>query len=835
MAIGARLRGILDELIATGYPEQVAERIASGDLPMDTASRMQRAEAMGFDPTDVQYHGTEADITSFIPSLSGKMGPGVYTTPSQSTANTFSGYPSPYAEGGNVMPLLTRGNYIDNADAFNMRPDISGKEGQRILNEALQEAGYAGRQAGGRGLLTGERVTFDPSNVRSLFAAFDPEYKGSNILGERAIPVAGAGLLAAAAMSPEEAEAGPLSAAARAAQQGFTNKQYHASMQDFDRIVPGYDDGLFFTTPNPEFASDWAGKGKLQNREGELDSYDRYRPQKQKLYEEMGSPEFGTPEYDEFVNRSAEIYRQEQNAFKTIYPVLARTEKTFDPEKNFDDIADLFDEGRLKAPFSAEYPTYADALKGGNYMLYENPEVVRHLKNKGYDSMFLRESTGSKEAREAPYTTVAHFYPDRNIRSQFAEFAEGYTGPNILGSTAAGALGLTALMAPEEAEAAMSGKVIRGLFDMSELEQVPDVPQFALERYNPPRGRPANLDDILTPETAARLQEYAKIGEQAGGRSWYNTDPLRQSFIDELGEEAGAADYNRFMDMVAATSPRSRVDSNIRRASYFRQLDKQGEQFADLANPDLPQGYGHLAHETQNALLRDLAQGGSFAALNRPKVSSFAENLKGNQAPMTIDTHNFSAVTGDFKTKKSPAKTQYRYLEEFQSEIADKMNMTPAQFQASVWMGAGTGVADSRPFMEVFDDVVERTAKRDDKSKESVLKDFIQGKAPLFSMAGGAALATGSIMSPQQAQAMQEFENTAARIRAENDTSGMYAPRSETLQDVTMALRGLERRLEGNPASLLFPSGYVQHLEEFNRPYERSTLTGALLGALDFL
>ena len=72
----------------------------------------------------------------------------------------------------------------DNADAFATRPDISGKEGQRILNEALQESGYAGRQAGGRGLLTGERVTFDPRNVRSLFAAFDPEYKGRTFLVE---------------------------------------------------------------------------------------------------------------------------------------------------------------------------------------------------------------------------------------------------------------------------------------------------------------------------------------------------------------------------------------------------------------------------------------------------------------------------------------------------------------------------------------------------------------------------------------------------------------------------------------------------------------------------
>ena len=208
MAIGARLRGILDELIATGYPEQVAERIASGDLPMDTASRMQRAEAMGFDPSNVQYHGTEADITQFRPSAKGKMGPGVYTTPSPSKASVFAGYPSPYAEGGNVMPLLLRGDYIKRADAFDLRPEISGREGQRILNETLEGMGYAGSKAGERGSLAPEAVTFDPRNVRSLFAAFDPEYTGSNILGDRAIPVAGAGLLAAAAMAPEEAEAG---------------------------------------------------------------------------------------------------------------------------------------------------------------------------------------------------------------------------------------------------------------------------------------------------------------------------------------------------------------------------------------------------------------------------------------------------------------------------------------------------------------------------------------------------------------------------------------------------------------------------------------------------
>ncbi len=203
MAIGSRLRGILDELITAGFPEETAERIVTGQLPMDTASRMQRAEAMGFDPSNVQYHGTEADITQFIPSAKGKMGPGVYTTPSPSKASVFAGYPSPYAEGGNVMPLLLRGDYIKRADAFDLRPDISGREGQRILNETLEGMGYAGSKAGERGSLAPEAVTFDPRNVRSLFAAFDPEYKGSNILGGTAAGALGLTAL----MAPEEAEA----------------------------------------------------------------------------------------------------------------------------------------------------------------------------------------------------------------------------------------------------------------------------------------------------------------------------------------------------------------------------------------------------------------------------------------------------------------------------------------------------------------------------------------------------------------------------------------------------------------------------------------------------
>lgn len=196
---------------------------------------------------------------------------------------------------------------------------------------------------------------------------------------------------------------------------------YHGTMQDVDAFEPGYEDGLIFLTPDPGFASYWAGKGKLQDRKGEISAYDRYKTQKEKLFEDMGRPEFGTPEYDELVNRITEIYRQENNAFKTVYPVVTRVQKTFVPEMHYGMLEELFGSERFNAPFSSDFPRYSDALKSGAYLLYETPEVINFLKSKGFDSVALREDTYSKKGREGPYSTIAVFEPEK-IRSINAEF-----------------------------------------------------------------------------------------------------------------------------------------------------------------------------------------------------------------------------------------------------------------------------------------------------------------------------------------------------------------------------------------------------------------------------
>jgi hypothetical protein len=67
------------------------------------------------------------------------------------------------------------------------------------------------------------------------------------------------------------------------------------------------------------------------------------------------------------------------------------------------------------------------------------------------------------------------------------------------------------------------------------------------------------------------------------------------------------------------------------------------------------------------------------------------------------------------------------------------------------------------------------------------------------------------------------------------DSGMISSPRSETLFDLTMGARDLERRLEDSPASLLFPSGLVEYLETVNRREEDPNAMTRGMALLDVL
>jgi hypothetical protein len=251
----------------------------------------------------------------------------------------------------------------------------------------------------------------------------------------------------------------------QAKEQGYDldNVMYHASKQDIEEFVPGYSDGLVFLTPNKEFANDWLGKGKFQERQGGTGAIEGVRAEKKRWREEADKILKSLPEdqrqqyYEEILNpQQQQLLKDERLADGAIYPVVTRTKKPFVPSKNVDVLEELYSKEYLDAPFGSGFPTYRDALKDGNYLLYENKEVVDFLKSKGYDSMFLKESSGA----DKPFTTLAVFDPN-NIRSVNAKFdPEKKDSPQILASApfATGITGLlaAAVLSSEEAEAGVN-------------------------------------------------------------------------------------------------------------------------------------------------------------------------------------------------------------------------------------------------------------------------------------------------------------------------------------------------------------------------------------------
>jgi len=271
MALLSALTKAKDELVKLGYPEEVAENIVSGRLDMRTDAIIERQQDM-FPTAAFHGGGDDIRVIDPNRVTSGKTAnTGFFMSSSPVNAASYAdraGNIMPLAvdargfdvvnAGGNEWNRIVNPDYFLGGERLATFGELPGYRGTMDLDRGIfdlnvvhnfdtDELARTARRFKSPGLIvknvqdigpnykafdpafeamTGLKlgdegyqealdqfsadtiVASDPTRVRSLFAAFDPEYKGSNILGDRAIPVAGAGLLAAAAMAPEEAEAG---------------------------------------------------------------------------------------------------------------------------------------------------------------------------------------------------------------------------------------------------------------------------------------------------------------------------------------------------------------------------------------------------------------------------------------------------------------------------------------------------------------------------------------------------------------------------------------------------------------------------------------------------
>jgi len=100
----------------------------------------------------------------------------------------------------------------------------------------------------------------------------------------------------------------------------------------------------------------------------------------------------------------------------------------------------------------------------------------------------------------------------------------------------------------------------------------------------------------------------------------------------------------------------------------------------------------------------------------------------------------------------TPKANEYAAYEDMANRVAETYGMTPAQFQASLWMGAGdmTGLADESQgtFMNLFRRSLDKRADERGLSREEMLLDFLYNKSPLA--VGGMGVLGGLQMQNQQ-------------------------------------------------------------------------------------
>jgi hypothetical protein len=232
---------VTDDLLGSLTPDENAalfrlydEGATGMNLPMDEASRLARAGEMGFGD-QLYYHGSDnPSITAFDPSMGAERLPATFLSDSRRVASTygddvgeyfarsdnpaefyFDGKSSTYFNNESLSPagLVRRvkdatddaaryGSEVDTDLAFDLQsagvdPMFADTIDAVKMRNVVDDFGWGGSPAN-------NIAVFDPSNIRSRTARFDPRLTANaNLLAANASPEAGL-LSAAAARTPAE-------------------------------------------------------------------------------------------------------------------------------------------------------------------------------------------------------------------------------------------------------------------------------------------------------------------------------------------------------------------------------------------------------------------------------------------------------------------------------------------------------------------------------------------------------------------------------------------------------------------------------------------------------
>ena len=319
--------------------------------------------------------------------------------------------------------------------------------------------------------------------------------------------------------------------------------------------------------------------------------------------------------------------------------------------------------------------------------------------------------------------------------------------------------------------------------------------------------------EAISDALAERIRATGQL--DADTRYFYHTDgPVYRAARNAGLSDAEAQAYLRDLsNNVAATSPRTKVEENLRNATLVMAKDQQGIPFRDVVGPgtirpDGTKGISEKGYPMMTAkggihggLLDDVAATGAMDVARNPKPSNFGANLSGNRSGVTMDTHAIrgtlmtlnemepgsvpegfilpkfrdqyvkdpsvltpnmiddtlaSQMTGP-KGDTTKLQTEYPVFADIWHDAAAKLGVSPAEAQSMGWFGFGDetnlGSARKTP-VDIFDDRLSVTAQALDITPEQAARSVFRRQIPLLAAPFGAVplLAMQSQQDPRQQQ-----------------------------------------------------------------------------------
>jgi hypothetical protein len=302
----------------------------------------------------------------------------------------------------------------------------------------------------------------------------------------------------------------------------------------------------------------------------------------------------------------------------------------------------------------------------------------------------------------------------------------------------------------------------------------------------------------ISDQLVNKIQQSGILDSDA--RYFYNSDgPIYRGAMNAgLSPEEAESYLNDFSKIFAATSPRTKVEENIRNATSVmakmnagiphRQIVGQGSGGISEKGYPMMTGKGGI----HGNLIDDIIEFGAIDRATNTKPATFGANMIGNRSGVTADTHairgaliamndvNAGSVPEGFilpkfrdaykadpskltpnmiddtlgsqiidvDGRKVKAQTEYPVIADIYHDVADKLGVEPAEAQALGWFGLGgeTNLGSARKTVsDIFDERIDVTAKELGTTKEKVAEMVFRRQIPLMSLLGGTAV-TGSIL-----------------------------------------------------------------------------------------